>query len=358
MPPRFVSPGALARNEIERFLMARQQEEFEAQRIAIAQAEQASREKDRAAEIEFRRQQEDRLRKERQDALDSLQGERDFRRASTIADTAMPGVLDPGTATLLREQGFGSLVREGQPTQGADLGVDDAGVNQYAVIPGVLETPGGFRWQQARAQEQARSEAAAAAQAAAAERAAADRASREGIAADNRDLRLQIAGIGAQNAGATRALQDELTTLRIEGERAKQDATKREVADTDRARADARSTIATLATDLANDPNLSDITGALEGRGWVFPTTGNAEAMRKYDELLNKLVLEKRGDLKGTGAISNFEVQGLEKSLGLDRRAGPANLKKKILEIAKQYGGSTGGTQTGGVRITSITPVP
>lgn len=350
MPPRFVSPGGLAQNAIERFLLQRQQDEFEAQRIAIAKAEQESRDKDRAAEIEFRRQQEERLAKEREAMQTSLDDEREFRRASTSADTALPGVIDPGTAALWRKHGFGGLVKEGQPTQGADLGVDDQGVNQYAVIPGVLQTEGGFRWQQARAQEQARAEAAQAAQAAAAERAreaqiaaadraAADRASRESIAAEGNATRAAIAQASA--AADTRAANE------------KTSAAAAAKAESDKAKAEARATIARLATDLANDPNLTDITGAIEGRGWVFPTTGNREAVRKYDELVNKIALERRGDLKGQGTISNYEAQQLVKAIGLDRTVGPGNLRKKILEIAQQYG--TGTTQTGGT-VAMVTP--
>lgn len=143
-------------------------------------------------------------------------------------------------------------------------------------------------------------------------------------------------------------------------------ADTREAAATTGARSQARTTIAALAEDLANDPNLADISGAIEGRlPWSPVLPGNAEAMRKYNELLAKLVLERRGDFKGQGAVSNFEQQTVERAVGLDRLGSHANLRNKILSIANEYrGGAAAAPKVGDVvtvkgrkvRVTAINP--
>lgn len=220
----FTSPGAAAGNAIEEFFIRQAMEERQAMLDAQAKQAQEATIRQRDADLDLRRQQESRIGQERADAAKALEEERMFRRASTVAETAVPGVLDPGTADLLRTQGFGSLVTQGQPTQGAAQ-FDETTINEvpaYDVIPGVLETKGGFRWQQARQQEEARKDTAAQAAAAAAERAAADRASRESMASEANATRAAIAAAAASGRNANADLDRQIKQLKIDSETTKQ----------------------------------------------------------------------------------------------------------------------------------------
>lgn len=346
----FVSGGAAAGDAIEAFFL--RQAEEERRRLLDAQAKQEAEAqiRQRDEQLGLTRRAQDLADQQRADALGSLQEERDFRRASTVADTMVPGIVDADTSSLLQKHGFGGLVEH----------VDVPGT------PGVMDTSGGFKWRQAREQEQARAESAAASAQAAAERAAADREARAAQAAQTDETRRLIATMNSQNASSNRALQDEATRARIEATNArtaadneKRAAADKEKADAERAKSEARSYIASLANDLANDPQLTDISGSMFNGSWREWVPGNAEAARKYNELLAKMALEKRGDLKGQGQVSNYETQLVERGTGLSRNVPTAALQKKLLEIAQQYGGAPAATASAQrPRILSITPLP
>jgi hypothetical protein len=300
----FVSPGDMGRNRLEQFLVQRELQQRQRMIDAQKQQEAEAQLRQRDEEIALRRESEARQGKAQEEQMAGLEDERKFRRASTIHTNALPGVIDPATADLLKTQGFGSIVKQGQPTQGAFLGEDEQSIPQYDVIPGVLETSGGTAYQQARAAEAARAEQAQGAQAAAAERAAADREAAAERAREGNATRETIARVGAGNASASRGLQDQLTQLRIEAETAKQEATRAEQGRNAKAFTDAAQTTLSLIDRLEQHPGVARITGNMEMLGWTQPAK-DAAAIR--DQLIASLTLPNLGTLKGP--MSDKDVQ-------------------------------------------------
>lgn len=336
----FTSPGAAGANAIQEFLLQRAMQERQAMLDSLAVEKQRESEQQAQAELTLRQQQEQRVAEAQQQSQADMEKERQFRRASTIATTGVPGVIDPNTAGLLRNEGYGGLVTEGPVQQGSFLGNDANDIPQYDVVPGVLQFAGGSQYQNARVAEQARADAATQAQAAASERAAADRASREQTAAEANATREEIARMGAQNAGATRELQNELTRMRIDTEREKADAAKQTRTDQATGVANTRSQIRDLAQSLITDPELAGITGPIEGRRDTFLTGGAVDAKRRLDQLLGMLSLESRSKLKGQGTVSDFEGKMLERAVSaISRAAGPEITKQHLKEILDAFQG-------------------
>jgi hypothetical protein len=106
----FVSPGAEAGNAIEKFLMQRELDKRRDMLATLAQQNtQADNERADAA-LRLQQRSADATTESNRLARENAEGERKFRRASTIATTGLPGVLDADTAGLLKGEGFGTLV--------------------------------------------------------------------------------------------------------------------------------------------------------------------------------------------------------------------------------------------------------
>src|SRR5262245_6937674 len=80
----------------------------------------------------------------------------------------------------------------------------------------------------------------------------------------------------------------------------------------DRSIATERQTIRELAQSLIDDPDLDNITGPVAGGlpDWTY--IGHAvDTISRYNQLVKKLELTGRGQLKGQGAISEYEAKGV-----------------------------------------------
>jgi hypothetical protein len=203
----FVSPGAMARNAIEEELLNRAALQRQAMLDKLT-AEQQQGQADRAQQqLMVEAERERRIAEQDRQTQANLEDEREFRRASTIAESALPeDPIDEFTAELLKRQGFGSQIRRGQPTQGDYLGDGEAGVPQYNVIPGILQMRGGSKYLNARAAEDARAAVTESNRVAADERASAERANRELIARIMADSRRDSANAPGRQSDYERFL--------------------------------------------------------------------------------------------------------------------------------------------------------
>lgn len=281
----FTSVGGDATNAIQKFLVQRAMQQRQQDLDVRARAEEARQAEQQAADLKLRQEQETRVAAAQKTAQADAERERTFRRASNIATTGVPGIIDQDTAGLLKGEGFGGLVNEGPVSQGAFQGNDDNEIPQYAVSPGILQFAGGSQYQNARAAEQARAEAATAAQAAAKERADADRAGRE-----------EIARLGAGARSETAGLRNDLLETQIAAAKQKQtDADAAKVKSEGDAASVTRSAITQLER-LKTHPGLAKASGAYEMRGFTQDAQ-NFNAIR--EQVINSLALPNLGALKG-----------------------------------------------------------
>ncbi len=109
----FVSAGASARDAIIEEVMRRALLDRQAALDAQAKTEGDAAIRQRDEDLAFRREQEARIAKISQAQIDDLANEREFRRASTIESTAMPGdAVNADTEALMARQGFGGAMRK------------------------------------------------------------------------------------------------------------------------------------------------------------------------------------------------------------------------------------------------------
>lgn len=387
----FVSPGASAGKAIEEFFIQQALQQRQAMLDDAAQQKQADEVRQRDEQLRLQREQEARIAKAQADSNADLDTEREFRRASTIHTNALPGVLDPGTADLLKRQGFGDIVTQGAPSQGAPQ-FDPTQINdipQYDVIPGVLETKGGTAYQQARAAEAARAEQAQAAQAAAAERAAADRASREAMAGEANATRQAIAGLAASGRNANIDLDRQIKQLKIDSETQKKDDAAQATRNSAKAQQELGQGILSELDRLqtqtpdkkgyALSPGAQSITGPARVPGIVaglgLPFMGkSSNATAALKGLVAKLDINKLRELKaqsktgatGFGALSERELAVIENAAAmLDTAQTEAVFNERLNEIraAAQKLVTAGGTTLpapggGSVTIKSIVQLP
>jgi hypothetical protein len=330
----FTSPGASAQSALQAFLL--QQAEQDRQRMLDDLTRQQTEAGIRRGEEQIRlSSSEQGLQRQRERRIDadadanraSLQGERDFRRAGVIASSALPDdPIDADTRALLEAQGFGGQVRTvpGVLSQGQHLGVDETGVDQYAVnqAPERYAMRGGQSYLNARAAEEARAAQAAAAQQAAAER-----------AGDTNQTRMLIAGMAAQGAAASRGMQNELTGLKIDAERQKQaDAASAKTRAADGARQSAQSTVDLIKQLVDVGPNgevtLNSAAQGLFGARVPFlgmipgDPSGRAKADAALNQLRGRTVIDMLNQMKqqsrtgatGFGALTERELALLERA--------------------------------------------
>lgn len=347
--PRFVSPGAMGGNAIEKFLVERELMQRKQQEEVFRQQQIQEQAQHQAAQLQLQQQQEQRVAAAQKLQEADMERQRGFQRASTIAQTALPGdVVDDPTASLLREQGFGSQMQQGQPTQGPLLGEDASGVPQYQVTPGVLQMRGGSQYMNAQAQREAATSTATANRTAADERAAADRATRESIAA---------AAAGGQ--AETRGLRNQLTQIQIDREKEKVDAaTAAKQAKSDAA-VQYGNEIASLVDELLDSsgnlkPELAHVVGPISGRTGAW--TGDQQtALEKINRLVGLLDINKLREMKsqsatgasGFGALSEKEL-GILESAGStlrNRLQGEGNYASELARIRSTVKGPGGSTK-------------
>lgn len=341
--PRFVSPGGMAGSAIQEFLM--QRELMNRQRLLDELAQKSQADNVRIAEGELqRRTEQNQLQAETQrQAQADLAVEREFRRAGTIDQTAMPGdVLDPETAAMLERQGFGSRVRKvpGVVQQGAQVGTVDDDVPLYDVTQGpeTIQHRGGSQYLAARTAAEERAAMAEQAQAAAAERADAQNS-----------VQMLIAQVGASGRADSTALRNELLRIQaklaeteLDTKRTELDTKQRDVAQRQTNVATDRARIRDLAQGLIDNPALDSITGPLEGRRDTFLGAENVKAKTLFDQLGAALAFEGRSKMKGQGTITDYEAKAVERVMNaLNRAAGPKITRDQLREIVAAFQGDS-----------------
>lgn len=297
----FTSVGAAGGNAIQQFLVQRALQQRQMQMDAIAQQQREEQTKQHAADLELRTGQERRIAQAQQAQMEDLANQREFGRATTISENAMPGdVADETTRALLEKQGYGGQVKKvpGVVSQGAFQGNDANEIPQYDVnqSPDTFQMRGGSKYLSARAaadEREAAAKEAAAARSAEAEKA---RTAADDRAESDRAMRLTIAQLAQSGNAAQRDLANQLTQLRIDAERDKQ-ATTREAKDKTTSEAQATTQRALdLATRLETHPGISKATGAYEMRGFTQEAQ-DYNGIR--DQLVAALTLPNLGALKG-----------------------------------------------------------
>jgi hypothetical protein len=337
MPFDFQSPGAAASAALRAFLLQREQQRRQDFLDSLTADKQASDAAFRNDDLKLRQQQESRTAAAQQQQIADAEAERQFRRASTIAENALPDdPTDESTADLLRSQGYGGQLNAIPGVVGAD---GKTGTATYKLR-------GGSKYLNARAAEDARRQ-----------QAADTNASRQQIADMNAQQRAEAAAARMQQAQTS----NELAAARLDLQKAmadmKIDGAKQDRDDKAHAVAVGRSEIRELAQSLLDDPALESITGPVEGRRDTFFRSANVDALRRLQQLQNKLSLESRSKLKGQGQVSDYEGKMLASAVSaIDRSAGPEAVRKHLNEIVNAFSGdspyeqpTTAGAGGGGV---------
>lgn len=286
----FTGTGAMAGNAIQEFLMRREQENQRRILQELAQQQQAEENRQRQADLALRQQSEARVGAYQTAQLDDLSNQREFTRATTLSENAMPGDgVDDPTRELLIRQGYGGQLSKtpGVVQQGPQTGVDEQDIPQYGVTqsPDSYAMRGGSKYLNARAAEDARAALATEAEAGRNERADADRSMRE-----------TIANLAASGSAASRALSDQLKQIQIETAQGKLDEqTTTRNNSVDAARQTTQSAL-DLATRLETHPGIGKATGAYEMRGFTQDAQ-NFNSIR--NQLVAALALPNLGALKG-----------------------------------------------------------
>lgn len=342
----FVSPGALGGNAIADFLAQRELAERQRMMDALTQQQQAEQSRRADAQLTLQQQQMAAENEMRRRAADDLEQERGFRRASTIADRALPGdVVDEPTRALLEAQGFGSQVRRvpGVVQQGAQVGTmgDDIPLYDVSQSPDSYQMRGGTQYLAGRQAAEERMAALEAQQAAANDRAAADRASREAMAGQADETRRLIAQLGARTDAQSVDLRNQLLALQIEREKATQGAAQDERARAERARTESAQTAINLLDRLEKHPGFPMAYGNISSKfSFASQEAQNAAAIR--DQVVAALTLPNLGALKGP--MSDKDIVFI-KSLAT-RLSNPniseAEAKNAIAEARRTLGGQSG----------------
>jgi hypothetical protein len=166
----------------------------------------------------------------------------------------------------------------------------------------------------------------------------------------DRELKMLIASMSQSQSAETRALGNELKRLQVQAASDKIDAQRAERESAAKAKTQGRSDVRELAQSLINDPALDRITGNI---GATTPdlTPGAIDARARLTQLVNKLSLEGRSQLKGTGAISDFEARMLGAAVSaIDPRAGAEKVRQHLKAIAAVFSdgdGANNGPQVG-----------
>ncbi len=170
----FQSPGGNAQQAIQQFLiqramLERQRKLDELQQQAQEQelAQRAQQMQQQTEELKLRQQQEKRMGEQQKTQQADLENQREFTKASTIANQSLPNdPVDAETVSLLKRQGLGGQVTPGVVAQGPFQGNDEQDIPQYGVLEQPATMRGGAPYMNARAAAEERAAAAREAQAA------------------------------------------------------------------------------------------------------------------------------------------------------------------------------------------------
>lgn len=172
---RYGFSGGGAQQAIQDFLVQREMQQRQQEQDARAQQVQEQDHQQKLADLKLRQEQEKRAAEAQKTTQAELANEREFRKATTIQQNALPGdAVDAPTNEMMVRQGYGGQIKQtpGIVAQGAFEGNDAQDVPQYDVTksPDSYTMRGGESYLSQRA---AADERAAAADAAAKERDAA-----------------------------------------------------------------------------------------------------------------------------------------------------------------------------------------
>lgn len=322
--------------------------------VARQQAQQEFENQARMREFDVRSQ-------ERQDVMSqaalnqkNLEQEREYRRASNLAATVLPGVSTADAYKQLEGAGFSGVVNREAATNlpAGDPGLPGA-TSALQILPERYTSVGGSQYQMARAAAGERAAQATAAQTAATERAregheaAAERAREAG------ELRRDIAGQSQGIAREGLELRRQIAEDRINTKRDERDV---KLAEGARGRAD----VVDLVREIRNHPSLSTNIGPIASR---MPTVrpGSVEFESKVNQLRSMLSLEGRQKLRGSGTISDFEAKILaQAATALSAAGDEAGFKRELDKIVSTMSRPTAGSVGGSapkVTIKSITEI-
>lgn len=337
----FKSVGGEAGNAIQAFIIQRAIQARQQQQDAVAKQERDDQAKRQADDLKLRqdaqllrRATEEREAGAQRNQQDDLANQREFTRATTIADRAMPGdVADPETAALLQKQGLGGQVKKvpGVVSQGTFKGNDENEIPQYDVSksPDSFTMRGGSQYIAART--------------AADERSAEhdkDLNAKETQGEADRQLRELIARMSASTSAESAGLRNDLLKIQTQMAQDKLDAGRKATTDAAGAVKTSRSSVRDMAQSLLDDPALDGITGPVSGRRDTFFEGTAVDAKKRLDQLVGQLSLQARGQMKGQGQISDFEGRLLQNAVSaIDRAAGPEEVKKHLKEIVDAFSG-------------------
>lgn len=291
MALNFISPGAAAGNAIREQMLMRLKLERQAELDAQAKAEQEAQRQQQAAELAFRREQEARVAQTQQAQIEDLANQREFSRASTIAENAMPNdPADADTQAMLQRQGFGGMLRQipGVLMQGPiESGDESMRAQEVGQTPDQTVMRGGSKFLNAEAQRQAAAELAGQAEAGRNERANADR-----------EMRQFIAAMAARGDAQAAALDRRMKEMQIKGEEDKQAAAATERDRAEKARTDTAQTALTLLDRLEQHPGFGMSYGNVSSRFAGFDQAAT-DAGSIRDQVVAALTLPNLGTLKG-----------------------------------------------------------
>lgn len=372
----FTSPGADAGQAIQQFLVQRAMQQRQAEMDARAQEREAAQLAHQGEELKLQQAQEKRAAEAQKTQTADLQNQREFTKATTIANAALPGdAVDQPTREMLGRQGYGGQIKQvpGIVAQGAFQGNDAQDIPQYDVTktPDSYAMRGGSQYLSARAAADERAAESDKTRTAASERADSDRA-----------MRLTIAELMKSNSAESHALANQLTQLRIDAEKTKQEdaktaATNKRTAVRQPAQ-DALDLIDTIIdpTSGALLPGVSGVVGAKSGAGWI-PGTDAASAITRIDRLKSLMDLDVIAQMKaqsktgatGFGAMSAPELKILEDAAARLNRSQSeaafteelARLKEKLQRVVAEPDGAPTNTGApapggGGFRVVASRP--
>lgn len=99
-----------------------------------------------------------------------------------------------------------------------------------------------------------------------------------------------------------------------------------------------------LINQLLTNPNISHISGYVDKTiGGLYPSGDTALALNQFNQIKGILTLANRGQLKGQGAVSDFEGKTLDRAASsLDRNLDDANFKKQLIQVKGAIATSNG----------------
>jgi hypothetical protein len=338
----FVSGGAMAGNAISQFLAEREAQNRQQMLDRLAQEarteqqrQQRETEGRQREQLDFQKQQEARVAAGQQATFADLANQREYTQVSGAVEGARPedAPLDADMVAKVLRQGFGSRLKQipGVVSQGA-VQEEPSEANSYVPTYAVNQTPEqttlrpGSKYLDAEAQRTFMEGQAEAARVGRLEDREAQRVW-QGVQNElSRQNTSAIAGMGAdirRDAAAEKAAAKALLA-----------AEKAAVVKS--TRADVRE----LAQDIIDDPELDGVTGLIEGSRDTFYTAGAVDVKRRLDQLIAKIKLKGRDQLKGQGTITDFEGKMLsDAESAIDRRAGPDILRGHLRQIVEAFAG-------------------